>query len=48
MCVLYVVFLFVCGQLRVCHKLTAKLKREVILGSTSLDDPSQYISVMFN
>ncbi|KAI3504333.1 hypothetical protein L1887_32917 [Cichorium endivia] len=43
------IFVFIIGgatrsELRVCHKLTAKLKREVILGSTSLDDPSQYIS----
>ncbi|KAK4397369.1 protein transport Sec1b [Sesamum angolense] len=32
-------------QLRACHKLTAKLRREVVLGTTSLDDPSQYITV---
>ncbi|KAL7610833.1 protein transport Sec1a [Lactuca sativa] len=43
------IFVFIIGgatrsELRVCHKLTAKLKREVILGSTSLDDPTQYIS----
>ncbi|KAL8263511.1 hypothetical protein R6Q59_021641 [Mikania micrantha] len=42
-------FVFIIGgatrsELRVCHKLTAKLKREVILGSTSIDDPTQYIS----
>ncbi|KAK1430345.1 hypothetical protein QVD17_13016 [Tagetes erecta] len=42
-------FVFIIGgatrsELRVCHKLTAKLKREVILGSTSIDDPPQYIS----
>ncbi|XP_057805604.1 protein transport Sec1a-like isoform X2 [Salvia miltiorrhiza] len=42
------IFVFIIGgatrsELRVCHKLTAKLRREVILGATSLDDPSQYI-----
>ncbi|KAJ0603334.1 putative sec1-like protein [Helianthus annuus] len=42
-------FVFIIGgatrsELRVCHKLTDKLKREVILGSTSIDDPPQYIS----
>ncbi|KAJ0594982.1 putative sec1-like protein [Helianthus annuus] len=45
-------FVFIIGgatrsELRVCHKLTDKLKREVILGSTSIDDPPQYISVIF-
>ena len=29
-------------QLRICHKLTGKLNREVVLGSTSLDDPPQF------
>ncbi|XP_071688718.1 protein transport Sec1a-like [Rutidosis leptorrhynchoides] len=43
------IFVFIIGgatrsELRVCHKLTAKLKREVILGSTSFDDPTQYIA----
>ncbi|XVE76969.1 hypothetical protein DITRI_Ditri13aG0023800 [Diplodiscus trichospermus] len=43
------IFVFIIGgatrsELRVCHKLTAKLKREVILGSTSIDDPPQYIT----
>lgn len=33
-------------QLRVCHKLTGKLKREVILGSSSLEDPAQFITVI--
>ncbi|KAK6947649.1 Sec1-like protein [Dillenia turbinata] len=33
-----------CPQLRVCHKLTSKLKREVVLGSSSLDDPPQFIT----
>ncbi|KAG6435675.1 hypothetical protein SASPL_100550 [Salvia splendens] len=42
------IFLFVIGgatrsELRVCHKLTTKFRREVVLGSTSLDDPPQYI-----
>lgn len=32
-------------QLRVCHKLTNKLKREIVLGSSSLDDPPQFITV---
>ena len=32
-------------QLRVCHKLTTKLNREVILGSSSIDDPPQFITV---
>ncbi|PWA44801.1 sec1/munc18-like (SM) proteins superfamily [Artemisia annua] len=31
-------------QLRVCHKLTTKLKREVVLCSSSLDDPQQFIT----
>ncbi|KAB1217102.1 SNARE-interacting protein KEULE [Morella rubra] len=31
-------------QLRVCHKLTTKLKREVVLGSTSIDDPAQFVT----
>lgn len=33
-------------QLRTCHKLTGKLRREVILGSSSIDDPAQYITVL--
>lgn len=42
------IFVFIVGgatrsELRVCHKLTTKLKREIILGSTSLDDPAQFI-----
>ncbi|XP_022770272.1 protein transport Sec1a-like isoform X4 [Durio zibethinus] len=42
-------FVFIIGgatrsELRVCHKLTAKLKREVVLGSSSFDDPPQYIT----
>ncbi|KAK9944112.1 hypothetical protein M0R45_009694 [Rubus argutus] len=32
------------SELRVCHKLTAKLKREVILGSSSLIDPATFIT----
>lgn len=32
-------------QLRVVHKLSSKLKREIILGSSSIDDPSQFITV---
>nr|DAD18698.1 TPA_asm: hypothetical protein HUJ06_020161 [Nelumbo nucifera] len=43
------IFVFIIGgatrsELRVCHKLTTKLKREVILGSSSIDDPPQFIS----
>lgn len=43
------IFVFIIGgatrsELRVCHKLTAKLKREVILGSSSIDDPPKYIT----
>ncbi|XP_020691634.1 SNARE-interacting protein KEULE isoform X2 [Dendrobium catenatum] len=43
------IFVFIIGgatrsELRVAHKLTTKLKREIILGSTSLDDPAQFIT----
>ncbi|KAI3974632.1 hypothetical protein MKX01_029622 [Papaver californicum] len=43
------IFIFIIGgatraELRVCHKLTEKLKREIILGSSSLDDPPQFIT----
>ncbi|XP_076951952.1 protein transport Sec1a-like [Bidens hawaiensis] len=43
------IFIFIIGgatrsELRVCHKLTTKLRREVVLGSTSIDDPPQYIT----
>ncbi|OVA10308.1 Sec1-like protein [Macleaya cordata] len=43
------IFIFIIGgatrsELRVCHKLTAKLKREIVLGSSSLDDPPQFIT----
>ncbi|KAK4262652.1 hypothetical protein QN277_028188 [Acacia crassicarpa] len=43
------IFVFIVGgatrsELRVCHKLTGKLRREVILGSSSLDDPAQFIT----
>ncbi|KAJ6829043.1 SNARE-interacting protein KEULE [Iris pallida] len=43
------IFIFIIGgatrsELRAVHKLTSKLKREIILGSTSLDDPSQFIT----
>ncbi|KAL9406327.1 hypothetical protein Peur_003299 [Populus x canadensis] len=43
------IFVFIVGgatrsELRVCHKLTSKLQREVILGSSSLDDPPQFIT----
>uniref|UniRef100_A0A6N2JY05 Uncharacterized protein n=1 Tax=Salix viminalis TaxID=40686 RepID=A0A6N2JY05_SALVM len=44
------IFVFIVGgatrsELRVCHKLTSKLQREVILGSSSLDDPPQFITL---
>ncbi|KAI3940925.1 hypothetical protein MKW92_036156 [Papaver armeniacum] len=43
------IFVFIIGgatraELRVCHKLTEKLRREIILGSSSLDDPPQFIT----
>ncbi|MED6182730.1 hypothetical protein PIB30_031373 [Stylosanthes scabra] len=43
------IFIFIVGgatrsELRACHKLTGKLRREVILGSTSLDDPATFIT----
>ncbi|XP_068465008.1 SNARE-interacting protein KEULE-like isoform X1 [Phaseolus vulgaris] len=43
------IFVFIVGgatrsELRTCHKLTGKLRREVILGSSSIDDPAQYIT----
>ncbi|KAI3687468.1 hypothetical protein L1987_81165 [Smallanthus sonchifolius] len=42
------IFVFIVGgatrsELRVCHKLTASLRREIILGSSSLDDPAQFV-----
>ncbi|KAI4380872.1 hypothetical protein MLD38_007011 [Melastoma candidum] len=42
-------FIFIVGgatrfELRVCLKMTAKLMREVVLGSSSLDDPPKYIT----
>ncbi|WVZ76125.1 hypothetical protein U9M48_024124 [Paspalum notatum var. saurae] len=43
------IFVFVIGgatrsELRTVHKLSSKLKREIILGSSSLDDPPQFIT----
>lgn len=43
------IFVFIIGgatrsELRAAHRLTSKLKREIILGSTSLDDPPQFIT----
>ncbi|KAK3154039.1 hypothetical protein QOZ80_2BG0185070 [Eleusine coracana subsp. coracana] len=43
------IFVFVIGgatrsELRAAHTLTSKLKREIILGSSSLDDPPQFIT----
>ncbi|MFS7913869.1 putative sec1-like protein [Helianthus anomalus] len=42
------IFVFIVGgatrsELRVCHHLTTKLRREIVLGSSSLDDPAQYV-----
>ncbi|KAK1377082.1 SNARE-interacting protein KEULE-like [Heracleum sosnowskyi] len=47
------IFIFIVGgatrsELRVCHKLTTKLRREIVLGSTSVDDPSNYIAKLKN
>ncbi|XP_015950851.1 protein transport Sec1a-like [Arachis duranensis] len=43
------IFVFMIGgatrsELRVCHKLTTKLKREIILGTSCMDDPPQYLT----
>ncbi|KAL3645600.1 STXBP unc-18 S1 [Castilleja foliolosa] len=43
------IFVFIVGgatrsELRVCHKLSTKLKREIVLGSSSIDDPPQFIT----
>ncbi|XVE64988.1 hypothetical protein DITRI_Ditri07aG0145900 [Diplodiscus trichospermus] len=43
------IFVFIVGgatrsELRACHKLTGKLNREIVLGSTSIDDPPQFIT----
>ncbi|CAA3023667.1 SNARE-interacting KEULE-like isoform X1 [Olea europaea subsp. europaea] len=43
------IFVFIIGgatgsEQRVCHKLTAKLRRELVLGSTSIADSPQYIT----
>ncbi|KAI4356804.1 hypothetical protein L6164_000792 [Bauhinia variegata] len=43
------IFVFIIGgatrsELRVCHKLTTKLRREIILGSTSMDEPPRYLT----
>ncbi|KAL6606261.1 hypothetical protein ACP70R_041914 [Stipagrostis hirtigluma subsp. patula] len=43
------IFVFMIGgatrsELRTVHKLTMKMKREVVLGSSSIDDPPQFIS----
>ncbi|XP_042024624.1 SNARE-interacting protein KEULE-like isoform X1 [Salvia splendens] len=43
------IFVFIAGgatrsELRACHKLSAKLQREIVLGSSSLDDPPQFIT----
>ncbi|BBG97416.1 secretory 1A [Prunus dulcis] len=44
------IFVFMIGgatrsELRVCHKLTTKLRREVILGTTSIIESPQYITI---
>ncbi|KAL6536528.1 STXBP unc-18 S1 [Orobanche gracilis] len=43
------IFVFIVGgatrsELRVCHNLSTKLQREIVLGSSSLDDPPQFIT----
>ncbi|KMZ76137.1 Syntaxin binding protein 2 [Zostera marina] len=43
------IFIFIIGgatrsELRVIHKLTSKLNREIILGSSSIDDPPQFMT----
>ncbi|XAR70405.1 hypothetical protein NMG60_11027249 [Bertholletia excelsa] len=43
------IFIFIVGgatrsELRVCHRMTTKLNREIVLGSSSLDDPPQFIT----
>lgn len=43
------IFVFMIGgatrsELRTVHKLTMKMKREIVLGSSSIDDPPQFIS----
>ncbi|MCL7042568.1 hypothetical protein MKW94_026480 [Papaver nudicaule] len=45
------IFVFIIGgatraELRVCHKLSEKFQREIVLGSSSLDDPPQFITKM--
>ncbi|MFS7913873.1 putative sec1-like protein [Helianthus anomalus] len=45
------IFVFIVGgatrsELRVCHHLTTKLRREIVLGSSSLDDPAQFVEVL--
>jgi hypothetical protein len=42
---LFLSFLTSMDQLRTVHKLTMKMKREVVLGSSSIDDPPEFISV---
>uniref|UniRef100_K4AIJ1 SNARE-interacting protein KEULE n=1 Tax=Setaria italica TaxID=4555 RepID=K4AIJ1_SETIT len=47
------IFVFMIGgatrsELRTVHKLTMKMKREIVLGSSSIDDPPQFISVKFD
>jgi syntaxin-binding protein 1 len=44
------IFIFIVGgmtrsELRVAHKLTPQLKREVVLGSTNIDNPKQFVRV---
>jgi hypothetical protein len=34
-------------QLRTARKLTMKMKREIVLGSSSIDEPLQFISVKY-
>ncbi|KMT12251.1 hypothetical protein BVRB_5g101960 isoform A [Beta vulgaris subsp. vulgaris] len=43
------IFVFIVGgatrsEMRTCYKLSTKLNREIILGSSSIDDPPQFIT----
>ncbi|XP_021756264.1 protein transport Sec1a-like [Chenopodium quinoa] len=43
------IFIFILGgatrsEIRTCYKLTTKLRREIVLGATSIDDPPKYIT----
>ncbi|KAL2892425.1 Protein transport Sec1a [Bienertia sinuspersici] len=47
------IFIFIIGgatrsELRTCYKLTTKLRREIVLGATSIDDPPQYLTLVLD